>query len=199
MRHTATLTSHGGLSLGLLVALVILLVVVATQWPTFTGPVAQAPGVASKTSAAHPHHHEHRSPGKPGADITLVGAGVQTLPLGNPRDLKLTLASHLPPGAVRIQLESSPQLELLGSERQWQFEVNGQQTLQLPVTVHANGEGLHYVHLFIEHQDAHGNTTARALAAAFRVGHALPNLYEKNISTATRSEYNTLPAREVIY
>lgn len=215
MPYAASLTAIGVLSLSLMAAMVAHLSSPQLMLDHATGsaPVIQMQRLqethgktgAFKTSHHlhhHPkarHHHEHRSPGKPGAAVALVGGGVQTLTLASPRDLELTLESHLTRGLVRVQLDASADLELLGAVREWNFDVDGNQTLRLPITVRANAEGQHYVHLFIEHEDVDGNTTARALAAPFHVGQRLGNLHEKSLSAAAASEFRTLPAREVIY
>lgn len=211
MPYAASLTALGVLSLSLMAALVAhlsspQLMLDHATWPAPVMQMQRLQETHGKTGAFrtshHPkahHHHEHRSPGKPGADVALVGGGVQTLTLASPRDLELELASHLTRGLVRIQLDASADLELLGAVREWNFDVDGNQTLRLPITLRANAEGQHYVHLFIEHEDVDGNTTARALAAPFHVGQRLGNLHEKSLSAAAASEFRTLPAREVIY
>lgn len=146
------------------------------------------------------HHHHHRSPGKPGADVALTGPGVRTLVLGEVRSLELAIQSHMTDGTLQIQLETSQDLQMVSGTHRWDFELNGTQTLSLPIAVQALAEGQHYVHVFIEHVSDDGARTTRALATEFRVGDSFATrAYAKHFSKESGSEYRALPANEVIY
>jgi hypothetical protein len=145
------------------------------------------------------HDHEHRSPGKPAADVHLASAGLQALPLLETTPVHLALQTHMQ-GQVRVTLETSPQLQLVKGASEQVFNLDGNGTLQLPLSLMATREGQHYVHLFIEHTDATGITTARALATEFRVGMPLmEKLFDKQLSMADPDRLVSLPGRETIY
>lgn len=151
----------------------------------------------------HSHHqhgaHEYSSPGKPAAGVTLVSRGLQSLPLLETSQVSLTLQTGAP-GRVRITLETSPQLQLLGGASEQVLDLEGSDTLQLPLNLMAVSEGRHYVHMFIEHTDANGTTTARALATEFRVGLPLvEKSFDKHLSLADPNRQVSLPGRETIY
>lgn len=223
MHSTTPLTAIGVLTLGLLVAVAAQLsypdqMLQQPMWPTDTSlmlrlqesQATKAPAKESKTSLHLGHVHLHaygqcdhagyRSPGKPGAEVTLASAPVQTLPLGTVETVELALASSLPPGTVRVALAASEGLALVGADREWQFSTSAGQPIVLPIHVQAATEGQHHVHLFVEHIDGEGTRSARALAAEFRVGGgSLEKAFAKSFSTAVQSEFSSLPAREVIY
>ena len=145
-------------------------------------------------------HHLHRSPGKPGADVTLVSPGIRTLLLGDTQALELQIQSHHTHGALHIRVVPSQDLKMLSGVRQWSFELSGQQVLALPLTVQTLAEGQHYLHVFIEHIDQDGTRTSRALATEFRTAdHVQTRAYAKSFHAGTASPYRTLPAREEIY
>jgi len=235
MQYAASLTAIGVLSISLAAAVTAQMVypdqmLQQPMWPTdvplmmrlqetrFGKPDISPAKTSQHTSdgasvlVAAAHEHEHRSPGKPGADVTLASAGIRTLTLGSPSDLQLQLQSHLPAGSLHVRVEPSDDLQLLSDSRVWDFELHGEQVLTLPLTVQALVDGQHYVHLFIEHVDAEGNTSARALATELRVGEGfITNTdesslsyeksfsYDKNFSTASRSEFSAMPVQETIY
>jgi hypothetical protein len=145
------------------------------------------------------HVHEHRSPGKPAADISLESAGLQALPLLETTPVNLILEAHLA-GQVRVTLQTSPQLQLVDGASEQTFHLGDSGTLELPLSLMATSEGRHYVHLFIEHTDAAGVTTARALATEFRVGVPLvEKLSEKSLRMSNANNLVSLPGHETIY
>jgi len=171
-------------------------------WPDASLPRQQVMHLESAHHHAHTahHSHEHRSPGKPGADVSLTGGAIYNLAAGVPLDLLLTLHSHLPQGSLHIRLEPSAELELLSGTQEWNFVVDGEQTLTLPITVRAQADGQHHGFIFIEHIGTDGTSSARALATEFRVGGGFAaNLYEKSFSAPKHSEFKALPAQEEIY
>lgn len=148
---------------------------------------------------SHEGFHEHRSPGKPAADVTLESSGLQALALYEATQVELELQTHLK-GQLRVTLETSPQLQLLNGSAEHSFVLGESDTVQLPVSLMASSEGRHYVHLMIEHTDASGITTARALATEFRVGMPLvEKLFDKSLSMADPNRLVSLPGRETIY
>lgn len=171
------------------------------MWPADASlPRLQIKHLKLPNHQEHNHGHEHRSPGKPGADVSLAGGAIYTLNAGVPRDLELKLYSHLPSGSLHIRLQPSAELELLSATQEWNFALNGEETLTLPITVRAQADGQHYGYIFIEHIDMDGNSSARALATEFRVGGGfVTNLYEKNFSAAKHGEFKVMPAKEEIY
>ena len=210
MQYATSLTAIGVFCFSLIAA-------IATHWSSPELMLNQPiwPGDASfmrqqlmhLESHRHPTHyngthhgHEHRSPGKPGADVSLAGNAIYTLTAGVPRDLMLKLHSHLTQGSLHIRLHPSAGLELLSAAQEWNFALNGEQTLTLPITVRANSNGQHHGYIFIEHRSADGSSSARALATEFRVGGGfVTNLYEKNFRAAKSSEFKVMPAKEEIY
>lgn len=228
MQYAASLTAIGVLSISLAAAVTAQMIypdqmLQQPMWPTdvplmmrlqetrFAKPdispiKTSEHRVDTAIQVAAAHDHEHRSPGKPGADVTLASAGIRTLTLGSPRDLQLQLLSHLPEGSLHVRLETSDDLQLLSATQEWDFELHGEQMLTLPITVMAMADGQHYVHLFIEQVDELGNASARALATELRVGGGfIANSYEKSFSheksfsTASRSEFSVMPVAETIY
>jgi hypothetical protein len=211
MQYAASLTAIGVLSLSLIAAVAAQLssperMLQQPMWPTDMPLMLQlqdspARPLELKTSVhSRHHHHEHRSPGKPGADVALAGPGIRTLALGETRELDLEIQSHLSQGSLHIRLEPSQDLQLVSITREWDFQLNGERSLALPIAVQALAEGQHYMHVFIEHTDPHGVGTTRALATEFRVGDGfLTNAYAKSFSMESRSDYRALPAREEIY
>lgn len=211
MQYAASLTAIGVLSLSLIAAVVAQLsspqrMLQQPMWPTDMHLMLQlqenqARRLELKTSAhGHHHDHEHRSPGKPGADVTMAGAGIRTLAVGETREMQLEMQSHLVQGSLHIRLEPSQDLQLVSNTQEWHFDLSGESSLKLPIAVQALAEGQHYVHVFIEHVDEHGVSTSRALATEFRTfDEPLTNAYAKSFSVESRSEYRTLPASESIY
>lgn len=165
-----------------------------------TAPKAPlAPAWSLDSGHSHSHKHEHRSPGKPAADVSLLSSGLQSLPLleVTPVDLALDAGAR---GQLRISLETSPQLQLVGGSSEQVFQLGDNGMVQLPLNLLATSEGRHYVHLFVEHTDLKGVTTARALATEFRVGLPLVGkLFDKNLSMADPNRVVSLPGRETIY
>jgi hypothetical protein len=205
MQYATSLTAVGVFCLSLMAAM-------AAHWSSPELMLSQPmwPGDASLMrlqvmhleSTDHQAHqgHEHRSPGKPGADVALAGSAIYALTAGVPLDLELKLHSHLPRGSLHIRLQPSAELELLSATQEWNFALDGEQTLTLPITVRANSDGQHHGFIFVEHTDVDGNSSARALATEFRVGGGFTaNLYEKHFSAAKHSEFKVLPAKEEIY
>lgn len=211
MKYAASLTAIGVLSLSLIAAVVAQLsspqrMLQQPMWPTDMHLMLQlqenqARRLELKTSAhGHHHDHEHRSPGKPGADVTIAGAGIRTLAVGETREMDLEMQSHLVQGSLHIRLEPSQDLQLVSNTQEWHFDLGGERSLKLPIAVQALAEGQHYVHVFIEHVDEHGVSTSRALATEFRTfDESLTKAYAKSFSVESRSEYRTLPASESIY
>lgn len=212
MQYAASLTAIGVLSLSLIAAVAEQLstpeqMLQQPMWPTDSALILQlqqstARPFELKTSGHHHHHHdhEHRSPGKPGADVALTSPGIRALPLGDTRDLELAIQSHLTDGTLQIQLETSQDLQMVSGTHEWNFELNGAQTLTLPITVQALAEGQHYVHVFIEHVNDDGARTTRALATELRTGTGfIAKAYAKSFSGESASEYRALPASEAIY
>lgn len=162
-----------------------------------TAPYAKAH--LSAVEHSHTDTHEHRSPGKPAADVSLDSPGLQALALLETTQVNLALRTHLQ-GQLRISLETSPHLQLVGGGSEQVVHLDGDDTLQLPLSLMATSEGRHYVHLFVEHTDASGITTARALATEFRVGlPLLEKLSDKNLSMGDANRLVSLPGRETIY
>src|SRR5690606_20403110 len=175
MRYTVSLTAAGILSLGLITGLTAQLF--HSDELSLSGQTAQAE-MPQMAFEAHSHSHDHldlnrsdyRSPGKPGADVTLISPQIRALPLGVASELQLEMTSHLPKGTLRVSLELSDGLTLTSGEREWQFDVEGAESVTLPIGVQADIDGQHYIHLFIEHQSENGVSSARALATEIRVG-----------------------------
>lgn len=145
------------------------------------------------------HSHEHRSPGKPAADVSLESAGLQALPLLETTRVNLALETHLA-GQVRVTLQTSPELQLVDGASEQHFQLADSGTLDLPLSLLATSAGQHYVHLFIEHTDTAGVTTARALATEFRVGVPLvEKLADKGVRMSDANGLVRLPGHETIY
>jgi hypothetical protein len=154
---------------------------------------------AASVEHSHEGFHEHRSPGKPAADVTLESSGLQALALHEATQVDLELQTHLK-GQLRVTLETSPQLQLVNGNLEHSFILETSDTVHLPLNLMATSEGRHYVHLMIEHTDATGVTTARALATEFRVGMPLvEKLFDKNLSMGDPNRLVSLPGRETIY
>lgn len=209
MQHTASLAAISLLAFSLLAA------VVSQKshpdylhnqplWPSDVSLMLSLPGTPWATAPVfrHPYNdvHAHRSPGKPAADVGLGNAGLQSLALHEEKTIELQVQSHLGEGTLRVMLETSPDLQLLSSETEWRFELDGAETFQVPVTLLAHREGQHYVHLFVEHIDTDGTTSARALATEFRVGMPLvQKTYAKSFHMGSQDSVVSLPGRETIY
>jgi hypothetical protein len=151
----------------------------------------------------HKHSHEgaglYTSPGKPGTEVSLLSDAQQSLPLLQTSQVKLQLQSHLTQGQLRVTLETSPQLQLLNGAAEVVFDLEQGRPLELPLALRAETEGLHHVHMFIEHRDPSGISTARALAAEFRVGAApMEKLFDKQVTLADADRLISLPGRESI-
>lgn len=206
MRYAASLTAAGVLSLSLVAAMVAPhhqlqpSMWQATDVPLMWQPLALDPVHSATSTSAPPSRHQYHSPGKPGADVELLSPGVRTFSLHQVHELELKIHSHHPQGSLHIALKPSGDLQLLSGTQEWRFELKGPSTLTLPIQVHTQVEGQHYVHIFIEHQDPNGTLTTRALATELRTGDKLQTkAYAKSFRAGTASPYRTLPASEEIY
>lgn len=186
MHYAAALMAAGILSLSLLAAVVM------------PQPLASQVHVAPPEETRQAHHH--RSPGKPGADVTLVSPGIRTLLLGDTQTLELLIQSHHRHGTLHVRVEPSQELQMLSDARQWSFALSDQEVLALPLTLQALAEGLHYLHVFIEHIDPDGTHSTRALATEFRTAdHVQAPAYAKSLRAGTANPYRALPVSEEIY
>ncbi len=206
MQYTATLAAIGLLFLTALAATAARqlppgMLIHQAPWPN-DGSLMLQPAAEQRLLPAPRHHldvHAHRSPGKPSIDVELLSPGLRSLPLAVAQTVELQLQTHLRDGFLRVHLEASGDLLFVGSTTDWEFELDGTETLRLPVELIATSDGQHYLHLFIEHRDSAGQVSARALATEFRVGvPLLKQAFAKTLHARAQPEVISLPGQETI-
>lgn len=148
---------------------------------------------AQKYHRGHEHAQASRSPGKPGAAITLLSESTQSLKLLQNTKLDLVLQSHLSDGTIDVSVKADDTLELLSLPRQWSFEATEDKPISLPIAVMARSNGVHHMHIFIHHRSAEGEVTHRAFAVEFSVGVSEMQLFSKHNSTTINVHPEVVP------
>lgn len=162
------------------------------------------PGGSAPESAILVDHqasqvHEHRSPGKPGAQVRLTGPSRYTLPLGEAGKLNLALQAAPEQGLLTVEVKLGDGLTLIAGEVQGQLNLAESQELVLPIEVLASVPGEHFVHLFTRIEDSFGATTSRALAVPVLAGEVgESHHYKSTVPTKSAAEWIKLPVSETI-
>lgn len=136
----------------------------ATQLPTTSDSDLRIISPEIEQQAGYTPH------GKPAAAVALQSSALQTIAPQQRKKLTLVLQSHLEDGTVDIKLDSDNGLRLVSKTQHWSLPVSGKSLIQLPVELVADSDGVHHLHLLVQHLSAEGEATSRALAVQFHAG-----------------------------
>lgn len=153
------------------------------------------------------HHHDHGQSAedlnkhyrKPGADAALLSASSYSLEKNTAQQLPLVL--EVPPvaGIMRVEIKADEPLNING-KKQFEFKTGEQRKVEFMVDVIAQQDGEFPIHIFTHFIDEFGNTSARAMAVAAKVGNVNSLiLHAKNQAQVLPPvEFIKLPGEETI-
>ena len=151
-------------------------------------------------------HDEHKhSVGKPGTQVRLTGAQRITMGLNETKSINLSLENGQLNGVMNVTLVSDAGLDIVNAPSDYSIDIDsGTNTINLPVELKGLNNGIHFLHIFIQHSSDDGAISSRALAREVHVGKVAVNAAKhfsksKGITVNTDQGIVSMPANENIF